>query len=568
MSSVITKKRCPAGYRIDIYGNCVKIQDTSVAVNAVEDTIREKTKKIRCPAGYRRDSAGNCIPISGSVADIPASLPPPPPTSMIATQENENVADAPQVSVSIPLIKPSTQKKRCPAGYRRDSAGNCVPIAGSSSIKPLTIKNRASSLVASSLLDLTLFNGNDGVNPVVSLQYQNNGSLENNIPFQQTEDVMPASVSAPAPSSPPTPPPPPIIERKKRKPAKVVAPSIYETYPENNPNNDMDFDATQLEPEHNLLYPQLDDPDFSYKIAKMGEFAYHAYEADMYPIEQRANALCKAKFELMPHQIFIKNFLSANTPYKGLLLYNMLGSGKTCTAIGVAEEMRQYTKKIGVREKILVVASPNVQGNFKLQLFDERRLKQIPNPANPAEFIWNIESCIGSSLLKEINPDNLHTLPRKTIITNINTLIAQTYAFMGYGQLGKFLELSMKKNIHLAKTEQEMREMEIKNIRRTFNNRLIIIDEVHNIRLADDNKNKTVASLLMKVAKYSVGLRLLLLSATPMFNSYREIIWITNLLNLNDKRSTVDVNTIFDNNGEFKKGTGAGLGAGTVASFN
>jgi hypothetical protein len=303
--------------------------------------------------------------------------------------------------------------------------------------------------------------------------------------------------------------------------------------------------------EYDLLYPHLDDPSFSYKIAKMAEFANYSYEADISNIEERANALCKAKFELMPHQIFIKNFLSANTPYRGLLLYNMLGSGKTCTAIGVAEEMRQYMKKVGLKDKILVVASPNVQSNFKLQLFDERKLKQIVNPSNPNEYIWNIESCIGSSLLKEINPDSLHALPRKTVITNINTLISHTYAFMGYMQLGKFIEFSIKRNVHLAETEKDMKEMEIRNIMKVFNNRLIIIDEIHNIRLSPDNKNKTVASLLMKVAKHATGLRLLLLSATPMFNSYNEIIWLTNLLNLNDKRSTISVNDVFDSNGNF-----------------
>ena len=35
---------------------------------------------------------------------------------------------------------------------------------------------------------------------------------------------------------------------------------------------------------------------------------------------------------------------------------------------------------------------------------------------------------------------------------------------------------------------------------------------------------------------YSENMKLLLLTATPMFNDYKEIIWLTNLLNLNDNR--------------------------------
>ena len=52
--------------------------------------------------------------------------------------------------------------------------------------------------------------------------------------------------------------------------------------------------------------------------------------------------LCKKSFELSPHQNFIRNFLSEYTPYNGVLLYHGLGTGKTCSAIGIAEETRKY----------------------------------------------------------------------------------------------------------------------------------------------------------------------------------------------------------------------------------
>ena len=43
----------------------------------------------------------------------------------------------------------------------------------------------------------------------------------------------------------------------------------------------------------------------------------------------------------------------------------------------------------------------------------------------------------------------------------------------------------------------------------------------------------------------------LLLTATPMFNDHIEIIWLLNLMNLNDNRFEVNVNEIFDKNGNF-----------------
>ena len=90
----------------------------------------------------------------------------------------------------------------------------------------------------------------------------------------------------------------------------------------------------------------------------------------------------------------------------------------------------------------------------------------------------------------------------------------------------------------------------LKKLQKIFNQRLIVIDEVHNIRITNDNKNKTVAVNLSKVVSQCDGIRLLLL-ATPMYNSYTEIIWLLNLMNLNDNCSELNTKEVFDNNGNF-----------------
>jgi hypothetical protein len=46
-------------------------------------------------------------------------------------------------------------------------------------------------------------------------------------------------------------------------------------------------------------------------------------------------------------------------------------------------------------------------------------------------------------------------------------------------------------------------------------------------------------------------MKLILMSATPIFNDYKEIIFLTNLLNLNDKRSTIEVEDVFNKDGTF-----------------
>jgi hypothetical protein len=57
--------------------------------------------------------------------------------------------------------------------------------------------------------------------------------------------------------------------------------------------------------------------------------------------------------------------------------------------------------------------------------------------------------------------------------------------------------------------------------------------------------------MLMRIARYAQNIRLLLLSATPVYNNYKEIIWLTNLMNAVDKRSSIKAEDVFDKEGRF-----------------
>lgn len=292
------------------------------------------------------------------------------------------------------------------------------------------------------------------------------------------------------------------------------------------------------------LYPTLDDSEFAYKISQRQEFADTKYDGEIQDIREQADKLCYSPFELMPHQLFVRNFLSFQTPYNSLLLYHGLGSGKTCSAIGIAEEMRAYMKQMGITKRIIIVASPNVQDNFRLQLFDERRLEQLPDGT------WNLNTCIGNALLQEINPTNLRGLTRERIIAQIRSLINQSYVFMGNkGEFANYIQKAIA--VPADYTEKERTALMERKIKAHFNNRLVILDEIHNIRISDSNKTKLTTVLLNKIARKSDNMRLLLLSATPMYNSYQEIIWLTNLLNANDNRPEIAVDDVFRSDGSF-----------------
>jgi hypothetical protein len=317
-------------------------------------------------------------------------------------------------------------------------------------------------------------------------------------------------------------------------------------------------ELSKNEGEFEYLYPNMDDPLFNVKIAKKKEFFDTRYEPrgeeEYKNIEAYTQKLCdNTEFELDPHQMFVRNFLSFQTPYNGLLLYHGLGVGKTCSAISICEEMRTYLQQMGITKRLIIVASPAVQENFKLQLFDERKLRKVNG-------LWNIKACTGNKFIKEINPMNMRGLSRKKIIRQIKRLIRQSYMFKGYGEFANYIEKIMNKNIPRGSSTEVANRIKKKNLRKEFSNRMLVIDEVHNIRLSKEGKVKASSDNLGKLVEATSNLKLLLLSATPMFDSYSEIIWILNLLLLNDKRYPVSEREIFTMKGEFQTRKGEQVG--------
>lgn len=278
------------------------------------------------------------------------------------------------------------------------------------------------------------------------------------------------------------------------------------------------------------LYPNILDSNFNVKIANKKEFHDTRYPIGVKNVIDESIKQCNREFELAPHQAFVKNFMSSLTPYNGLLLYHGLGTGKTCSAISICEEVRTYMKLMNKDMKIYIIASPNVQKNFELQLFDERKLI-LENKQ------WSLNNCAGNDFLKEINPTNVDDFPKDKIIKSIQKLISKHYVFMGYNKFANTIHKMMDKNI---------------SIKETFSNNLIVIDEVHNIRNTKDSPSRDVSKMLIKVISKSKNLKLLFLSATPMFNHYQEILFLFNLLLLNDKRPLMEHQDIFDKYGNFK----------------
>ena len=85
-----------------------------------------------------------------------------------------------------------------------------------------------------------------------------------------------------------------------------------------------------------------------------------------------------------------------------------------------------------------------------------------------------------------------------------------------------------------------------------FSNTFIIIDEAQNIKEGNNDSLKVLPPILDKIVTIAENLKLLLLSATPMFDNSTEIIWLLNLLLKNDNRPPLKMSTFFDTDGNLK----------------
>jgi hypothetical protein len=260
-------------------------------------------------------------------------------------------------------------------------------------------------------------------------------------------------------------------------------------------------------------------------------------------------------FEVTPVQRFVASFMHPRTPYNGVLLYHGVGVGKTCAAIQAAEAYLDVYSN----QKVMIVAPKNIQEGFRRTIFDITRVKigdgTIPNQS---------DQCTGTTYLRltgtlfETDPKVIENLVAKAINTR--------YEFYGYIRLANEISKTMKRaQTRRLSSEYTLAHAEADELRERFGYRLLIIDEAHNVRdvgasssedgesedidTLDDKETeaggKVLTAKLRKLVEVVDGMKLMLMTATPMFNSVREIVFLMNLLLLNDKKATIREDLIF-----------------------
>jgi hypothetical protein len=271
-------------------------------------------------------------------------------------------------------------------------------------------------------------------------------------------------------------------------------------------------------------------------------------------------ASCKSKdknkpFERMLHQEIVRRYINSYTPYRGILLYHGLGSGKTCSSISLIEGM--MTSK-----RIYVMSPASLQANYRTQIkfcgeqlfrsdhhwvfekidyiSDYEKKKAFTELAGIQKASIDLNKFIkekkGLWFIKEGKTPNYKDLSPKEqedINRQIEIMIPAKYFFMNYNGITM---KSWNANYKLTPDTNP------------FDNSTVIIDEVHNFIGSVLNKlnvgKKSISTELYEHMMDAENCRIILLTGTPYINYPSELGCLFNLISGYTKTVDVKVNSV------------------------
>jgi hypothetical protein len=279
-------------------------------------------------------------------------------------------------------------------------------------------------------------------------------------------------------------------------------------------------------------------------------------------------------------QKFVSYYLSEYTPYRGLLLYHGLGSGKTGSSIMIAEGFRNR------RVVVLLPASLHTNYENEIRTFGEIAYKRqfnwkfirIPidsSTGRPYNYVYDelenkgiARDLLGTILIKygenygifminysatEPNYDNFPLTDKHKIDTQINKMLEWKYSILHYNAGSYTIPYILQKCLsktHYSKILKDLFNTESKttfskgtisqmldyifnpknNVPNPFDDKVVIIDEVHNIT-SHLIGNGYVAIFLYELIMRAKNCKLVFLSGTPIINSSFELALLFNMLN-------------------------------------
>lgn len=311
------------------------------------------------------------------------------------------------------------------------------------------------------------------------------------------------------------------------------------------------------------LYSAIDDPDFSTRLFQKTEFFQHTSEVVPDDICTR-----EAGFQNTPVQRLVARFLHPATPYLGLLLDHGVGVGKTCSAVTVAETFLSLLPY----NKVTILCPQSIRSGFLRTIFDADKLKALPpRQAQLRGEMWESQQCTGMTYLRLTGTANEPDVA--VIEKEVEAAVRKRYRIMGYLQFANWVLDRLKTEVPKNLEGEARKEAEDALLMSIFSDHLLIVDEAHNLRdieggsgrgrgaraaaaaaelpaetaaqeaetpiagaAADAAEGKRLTPVLRRILQVSEGMRLLLMTATPMYNTAPEILFLLNLLLLNDTK--------------------------------
>ena len=262
-----------------------------------------------------------------------------------------------------------------------------------------------------------------------------------------------------------------------------------------------------------------------------------------------ANVSCESRAEtgadeLFTHQQVVRDYLNLYTPYRGLLLFHGLGSGKTCSSIAIAEGMK-------TAKQVVLMTPASLKMNFfselkkcgddlykKNQYWEfvsiEGQPKNVAILSNvlnlPVAFIKKKRGAWLVDVSKEPNFSQLSPDDQKNVDEQLNMMIRAKYIDINYNGLNKkkMSELTRDKSIN------------------PFDHRVVIIDEAHNFvsRIVNKlGKPDALSNILYQYLMDATDVRIVLLTGTPIINYPHEIAVLYNILRGSIKTWSLQVRT-------------------------
>ena len=252
------------------------------------------------------------------------------------------------------------------------------------------------------------------------------------------------------------------------------------------------------------------------------------------------------ELELLIHQRVAREYLNLYSPYRGLLLFFGLGTGKTVAAITIAEGMKSH-------KKICVMTPASLKMNF----FTE--LKRAGDPLYKKNQSWSFVSTAGQPDLEDILSKKM-SLSLDFIRKKKGVWMAETEPTSApFSELPEEDQIAVDKQLdqmirakyldinYNGINHRMMSELTENYTKNPFDNTVIIIDEVHNLvnmivnqvgRLSKKSENvptkigpsTPISLLLYEYIMQANDARVVFLSGTPIINTPNEIGVLYNML--------------------------------------